>query len=183
MAGSEEVFWVTQCVFFGRREAFDCLVRKYQSSIRRFFLHQTYGDAAMSDDLAQETFIKAWLNIGSFKAMSKFSTWLYRIAYNVWYDHRYRKSAHPSCGLDQAEQCQDIGNTLVDEAMDLHEACKRLREEERTAVLLAFMEGLSHSQVAEAMGCPLGTAKSHIARGKEKLYVYLQKSAYDVKGS
>ena len=84
---------VTQGTMMGNRRAFDQLVVRYQSPVRRFFLHQTLGDEPLSDDLAQDTFIKAWRNIGSFRAMSSFQTWLMRIAYNVFYEYvRSRKT-------------------------------------------------------------------------------------------
>ena len=69
---------VAQVVIFGNKRAFDALVKKYQSSVRRYFLHQTLGDEPLSDDLAQETFIKAYTHIATFKNLSNFS-------------------AHPSC--------------------------------------------------------------------------------------
>ena len=78
---------VAQVAVFGNKRAFDELVRRYQSPVRRFFLNLTLGDEQLSDDLAQDTFIKAYLNIGKFRAMASFQTWLMRIAYNVFYDH------------------------------------------------------------------------------------------------
>ena len=81
MADLNDLSLVTQVAVFHNKRAFDQLVRKYQSPIRRFFLNQTLGDEQLSDDLAQETFIKAYLNITKFKGLSGFSTWLFRIAY------------------------------------------------------------------------------------------------------
>ena len=75
------------------RKAFNELVVRYQSPIRRFFLNQTLGNEALSDDLAQDTFVKAYLNITKFRGDASFSTWLYRIAYNVFYDST-RNSKH-----------------------------------------------------------------------------------------
>jgi len=69
------------------RKAFNELVVRYQSPIRRFFLNQTLGNKPLSDDLAQDTFVKAYLNIAKFRGSAAFSTWLYRIAYNVFYDY------------------------------------------------------------------------------------------------
>ena len=77
---------IAQVVVFHNNKAFDQLVRKYQSAVRRFFLNQTCGDSELSDDLAQETFIRATTNLASFRTLSSFSTWLYRIAYNQYYD-------------------------------------------------------------------------------------------------
>lgn len=84
MSQLNDISLVAQVVVFQNTKAFDRLVKKYQSSVRRFFLHQTCGDSELSDDLAQDTFIKAYTNIASFKNLSNFSTWLYRIAYNVF---------------------------------------------------------------------------------------------------
>ena len=83
MKAFDDIALVTQVAVLHNRRAFDQLVVKYQSSIRRFFLLQTGGDVALSDDLAQETFVKAYVNITHFRGLSRFSTWLYRIAYNT----------------------------------------------------------------------------------------------------
>ena len=87
MAELSDISLVTQVAVFHNKRAFDQLVRKYQSPVRRFFLNQTLGDEQLSDDLAQETFIKAYVNITKFRGMASFSTWLFRIAYNVHYDY------------------------------------------------------------------------------------------------
>ena len=92
MVEFNDIALVTQVAVFRNKKAFDQLVRKYQSPVRRFFLNQTLGDEQLSDDLAQETFIKAYVNITKFRGMASFSTWLMRIAYNVFYDEvRKRK--------------------------------------------------------------------------------------------
>ena len=96
MSQLNDISLVAQVVVFRNTRAFDQLVGKYQSSVRRFFLHLTCGDSELSDDLAQDTFIKAYTNLASFKNLSSFSTWLYRIAYNVFYDYlRTRKDRLP----------------------------------------------------------------------------------------
>lgn len=81
-----DISLVTKVVMLHDRKSFDLLVRKYQSPIRGFFLRQTLGDAQLSDDLAQDTFVKAYTHLSGFRGTASFSTWLYRIAYNVWYD-------------------------------------------------------------------------------------------------
>ena len=86
MSQLNDISLVAQVVVFRNTRAFDQLVQKYQSPVRRFFLNLTCGDSELSDDLAQDTFIKAYTNIANFKNLSSFSTWLYRIAYNVFYD-------------------------------------------------------------------------------------------------
>jgi RNA polymerase sigma-70 factor (ECF subfamily) len=74
VAQISDITLVAQVAVFHNRRAFDQLVRKYQSPVRRFFLTQTLGDSQLSDDLAQDTFIQAYEHIGSFKAMAEFST-------------------------------------------------------------------------------------------------------------
>lgn len=85
---NDDLSLIQQVAELHDKTAFDRLVRKYQSPIRRFFLHQTLGDAQLSDDLAQDTFIRAYTSIGTFRGSAAFSTWLFRIAYNVFYDYR-----------------------------------------------------------------------------------------------
>ena len=92
---------VTRVAVLHDRRAFDTLVRKYQSPVRRFFLHQTLGDEQLSDDLAQDTFVKAYTHITAFRGLSGFSTWLFRIAYNVFYD--YMRSRRQQADLDTPE--------------------------------------------------------------------------------
>ena len=75
MSQLNDIALVAQVVVLDNKRAFDTLVKKYQSPVRRFFLHQTLGDEELSDDLAQETFIKAYTHLASFKNLSNFSTW------------------------------------------------------------------------------------------------------------
>ena len=89
---NDDLSLVSQAAVFHDRQAFGKLVVRYQSPIRRFFLHLTAGDASLSDDLAQDTFVKAFLNIERFRGASAFSTWLYRIAYNVFFDYTRRQT-------------------------------------------------------------------------------------------
>ena len=81
----EEIKLIARCALADNRDAFGQLVEAYRSDVTRFLLNLTMGDDALSDDLAQETFIKAYLGIRSFKGISRLRTWLYRIAYNEYY--------------------------------------------------------------------------------------------------
>lgn len=102
---NDDLSLIQQVAELHDKTAFDRLVRKYQSPIRRFFLHQTLGDAQLSDDLAQDTFIRAYTSIGTFRGSAAFSTWLFRIAYNVFYDYRRGCARLPTtstqCALPQ----------------------------------------------------------------------------------
>ena len=177
---SEDISLVTQVAVFHNKRAYDKLVMKYQSPIRRFFLNQTLGDVQLSEDLAQDTFIKAYTSITQFKGISSFSTWLYRIAYNVLYD--YMRSRKLTEDIDQPvvlkrnSQQTDLGLK-----MDLVEALSILSPAERTCVNLQLMEGQPINKIAEITGLAEGTIKSHLSRGKLKLTNYLKKNGYDRK--
>lgn len=181
MSPVNDISLVAQVVVLHNTRAFDQLVRKYQSPVRRFFLHQTCGDSELSDDLAQETFIKAYINIATFKNLSNFSTWLYRIAYNVFYD--YIRSRKETEDLDTyrvdarySTQQQDVG-----QQMDIYRALATLKAPERTCITLFYMEDLSIEKIAGITGYPAGTVKSHLSRAKEKMAAYLKQNGYDGK--
>ena len=175
---NNDTILISKVILFEDKTAFGKLVEKYQSPIRRFFLNQTSGDRDLSDDLAQDTFIKAYLNITSFKGIAEFSTWLYRIAYNVFYDYiRSRKDTRYDVETVARDYRAETGNS--DREMDVTEAMKILKHEERTAIQLFYMEDLSVNKIAEIMGCPSGTVKSHLSRGKEKLAAYFKHSEYE----
>lgn len=179
MSGLNDIALVAQVVAFHNTRAFDQLVRKYQSSVRRFFLHLTGGDAQLSDDLAQETFLKAYVNIASFRGLASFSTWLYRIACNVFYDDvRSRKE---TSDLEQAAARCTVEQRDVGRQMDVCRALATLKEAERICISLFYMEDLSIDKIAGITGYPAGTVKSHLSRGKEKLATYLKQNGYDGK--
>lgn len=162
----------------GDRRAFDRLVRKYQSRLRRFFLGQTLGDAQLSDDLAQDTFVKAWQGLQGFRGLSSFSTWLFRIAWRVLYD--YSRSHRPTSDIDaaavsrRAARATDAGLSL-----DICRALALLRPEERVCITLQLIDGQPINKIAEITGMPQNTVKSHLRRGKERLADYLRKNGYD----
>lgn len=167
---------VTQVTMMGNRRAFDQLVVRYQSPVRRFFLHQTLGDASLSDDLAQDTFIKAWRNIGSFRAMSSFQTWLMRIAYNVFYDYvRCRKT---TSDIDNVAEPMTNDNSNPSLQMDLYHALSLLKPDERTCITLQLVDGYKIDQIAKITNMKEGTVKSILFRGKEKLTKYLKQNGY-----
>lgn len=119
------------------RKAFNELVVRYQSPIRRFFLNQTLGNEPLSDDLAQDTFVKAYLNITKFRGDSAFSTWLYRIAYNVFYDHvRSNKHTEDLETTEVARRNAEVSDTTV--SLDIYEALNKLSSYERTCVTLLW---------------------------------------------
>lgn len=178
MSEFSDVALVTQVAVFRNKKAFDQLVRKYQSPVRRFFLNQTLGDEQLSDDLAQETFIKAYVNITKFKGMASFSTWLMRIAYNVFYDEmRSRKVTEDvDTSVSAARQTTTASESLK---MDIYAALALLKPDERTCITLQLIDGYPVDQIAKVTGIPGNTVKSHLHRGKEKMANYLKQNGYD----
>ena len=178
MAALTDIALVTQVAVFHNKRAFDQLVRKYQSPVRRFFLNQTLGDEQLSDDLAQETFIKAYVNITNFKGISSFSTWLFRIAYNVFYDEvRSRKQTDDLDSREVARMSALSGDAGLQ--MDLYQALAQLKEVERTCITLQLIDGHPIDKISDITGMPQNTVKSHLKRGKEKLTDYLKANGYD----
>ena len=178
MAELSDVALVTQVAVFRNKKAFDQLVRKYQSPVRRFFLNQTLGDEQLSDDLAQETFIKAYVNITKFRGMASFSTWLMRIAYNVFYDEvRSRKQTEDvDTSVSAARQTTTANESLK---MDIYAALALLKPDERTCITLQLIDGYPIDQIAKVTGIAENTVKSHLHRGKEKMANYLKQNGYD----
>ena len=179
MVELNDIALVTQVAVFHNKRAFDQLVRKYQSHVRRFFLHQTLGDAQLSDDLAQETFIKAYLNITKFRGLSSFSTWLMRIAYNVFYDDvRARKQTDDvDTSISALRQSASTGDSNL--KMDIYAALALLKPDERTCITLQLIDGYPIDEISKITGIPDNTVKSHLRRGKEKMTVYLKQNGYD----
>jgi RNA polymerase sigma factor (sigma-70 family) len=152
------------------RAAFDELVRRHQSAVRNFLRHLAGGDAALADDLAQETFIQAYRGLARYRGDAAFSTWLLGIAHNHWRNARRQHREHVSLDAGEAAQATVVSSSrAVDLHHDLAGALRRLSPEEQTAVHLCYQQGLSHSEIAAVLGWPLGTVKTHLSRSKEKL--------------
>ena len=153
---------IAQVVMFDNNRAFDSLVKEYQSRVRKFFLAQTLGDEPLSDDLAQETFVKAYLKISTFRGTSSFSTWLFRIAYNVYYD--YTRSRHTTSNIDAASAMPAEGASDTALQMDLYQALALLSDVQRTCITMQLIDGRSISDISSITGINEGTVKSHISR-------------------
>ena len=186
MSRLNDISLATQVAVFHNRRAFDQLVREYQSPVRRFFLSQTMGNEALSDDLAQDTFLKAYTHIAQYRGTSSFLTWLTRIAYNVWYDYTRKMKNEKSEEINE-----NVGTTNVEAAhssfqipnsslrQDLYTALKQLKDEERTCITLQLIDGYDIAEIARITQMKEGTVKSHLSRGKEKLANYLRQNGYD----
>lgn len=167
MNNADDLALIGKALILGDKRAFDTLTLKYQGFVRRFLRNLCNGDDMLADDLAQETFIKAYLNLQQFKGISNFSTWLTRIAYNVFYDYQRNKKeiVEPieSAALEIAQTQNIMGN------YDFEQLLKTLNSQERTAVLLFYMEDFPIKKIAKAMRISAGTVKSLLFRAKKKL--------------
>jgi RNA polymerase sigma-70 factor (ECF subfamily) len=157
------------------RHAFGELVRRHQSAVRACLRKLTAGNHALADDLAQETFLLAYRNLKSFRQEAKFSTWLYRIAYNAFLaDLRKTKELplHDEEDSDDIEASADTAAPVARTAalsVDLQRAMAVLSDAERAAIVQCYHNDLSHEEAAFVLGCPVGTVKTHILRAKQKL--------------
>lgn len=166
----------------GDKRAFDLLVIKYQRRLARL-LSRFVRDSAEVEDISQETFIKAYRALPSFRGDSAFYTWLYRIGVNTaknFLVSQGRKLPATINGFDAeeaenfegADQLREV-NTPESELMGkqvaqtVNQALETLPEELRTAIVLREIEGLSYEEIADVMNCPVGTVRSRIFRARE----------------
>ncbi len=153
------------------RTAFSELVRRHQSAVRRFLRQLTRGDAAWADDLAQETFLQAHRSLDRFRGDASFTTWLLGIAHNQFRNARRRQRETPTeaSALAAAQTAQPSHATEIALQQDLATALRSLSADEQTALHVCYQQGLSHGEAATVLGWPIGTVKTHLARGKDKL--------------
>lgn len=150
------------------RQAFAGLVDLHQGRIRGYLLRLTRGDRDLSDDLAQEVFMTAFRKIKTYRGDGSFSGWLHRIAYSAFLMD-IRKKESDKTRETAWEQIQEKPPQPLDLNLEIEKAMGTLKIEERSALTLCFSHGYTHEEAAEIMALPLGTLKSHIARGKVKL--------------
>lgn len=171
----EELRLIAKCVAGDNRNAFGRLVEEYQEGLRRFLLNLTLGDVALSEDLSQETFLKAYMSLRSFRGMARFKTWLYRIACNEYYS--YRRQSREVSPTDDDIPMPDVDSMpmlATDAHIDVETCLKALTENERTVVLLFYLEDQPIKRIVEITGMPDGTIKSHLSRAKQKMARVMQ---------
>ncbi len=165
----EELQLIARCAAFDDHRAFARLVDEYSPGLRRFIFNQTLGDAALTDDIAQETFIKAYISIRSFKGMARFSTWIYTIACRLLADHRRRiHEEHPARLPDQP--ATDTPSGFTEELRhDINVALGELSEKERTAILLFYLQDRPIKEIVRIMEIPEGSVKALLSRARTKM--------------
>ncbi|ARU31076.1 RNA polymerase sigma factor RpoE [Sulfuriferula sp. AH1] len=172
----------------GDKRAFNLLVTKYERRLTRL-LSRFVRDPHEVEDIAQEAFIKAYRALPTFRGDAAFYTWLYRIGINTAKNYlmaRGRRAptstefdAEEAEGFEDATGLQDL-NTPENELLSkevakvVNDAMAALPEDLRTAISLREMEGLSYEEIAETMGCPIGTVRSRIFRAREAIAAKLR---------
>ena len=159
--------------------AFTELVHRRQSWLRNL-LRRLARDPALADDLAQQVLLQAWRALPQLRSVAAFGAWLRRLALNAWLAEV--RAAPPAAVPMDAEELASAAaaREAGAEELDLDRALARLPPDARLCVVLAYGEGMSHSEISAATELPLGTVKSHVRRGAERLRVLLH--AYQATG-
>ena len=165
----------------GDLRAFDLLVLKYQGRIAAL-VSRYVSDAGEVEDVTQEAFIKAYRALGKFRGDSAFYTWLYRIAANAAKNHLVAKGRRPGADatIEDAEGFDESGllsESASPEALAMggelaevvESALNALPDELKAALMLREFDGLSYDDIADVLGCPVGTVRSRIFRAREAI--------------
>ena len=158
----------------GEADAFAEIIEHYQAPIIRYLYRMT-GDYEMAKDLAQDTFIQAYKSILRTDAELSFRAWLYRIATNNALQHRRRKkllSFIPFASREQDISNSEIKTNCPGEALAINEALLKIPEEQRTCLVLHFVEGFKYREIAGTLGCSEEAVRKRVARGR-KLFIGL----------
>ena len=167
----------------GNQEAFGALVDEYQDNIYNY-VARMIRDHTEAEDIAQETFVKAYQALPEFRGASSFQTWLYRIASNLAIDTVRRRKRKGSVSLEESVTTDEgevqrqwpdegpgpfeqVGTSETQKAV--REAIATLSPKLRTVIVLYDLEGLSYKEIADILGCPLGTVKSRLFNARNQL--------------
>ncbi len=178
MSKSDDHELVIKVVSAQDTAAFGELVRRHQSQVRNF-LRKLAGDVTLADDLAQDCFMHAWDKLQTFSGRGSFIGWLLKVAYTTFLQSK-RKSKRYAEILQEAGHVADLESvshtTWSGETTDLDKFLAILSEEERAIMVMSYACGLSHREISDATDMPVGTVKSVIFRGKQKI-----RTSFDIK--
>jgi RNA polymerase sigma-70 factor (ECF subfamily) len=175
MTPSDQVL-ISQTLELKDNEAFGRLMRRHQARILVLQRRLT-RDHALAEDLTQETFLRAWQKLHTYRGSGSFAGWLAKLGYNVFLQHRRR---HRSDRLEVALHEQDVegpvsSSTPERSAMaDLDRLLAPLGPEDQTILVLTYAVGLTNSEAGEVLGMPAGTIKARIHRAKQKIQLHLE---------
>ncbi len=151
----------------GDDTAFAEVLRRRQTRVRKF-MYRMCRQSALGDDLAQQVFLTAWRSLGRLRSAAAFDGWLKRVMVNVWLQEVRRGKLATVSDVEYADAAAAHHDTTA-ERMDLDAALSTLPTDMRLCVVLAYNEGMAHPEIVSLTGLPLGTVKSHIARGAARL--------------
>lgn len=161
----------------GDTSAYEEIVRCYQQRLFNTMVH-ILGSKEDAEDVVQESFVQAYLKLGTFQGNSAFYTWLYRISFNIAISHRRRRKKVHS--IDQVRE--EVGNEPVDRGegpghrmeqqeniRQVHTALEKLSEEHRDVLVLRELEGMDYDRIADVLELPVGTVRSRLHRARSHL--------------
>lgn len=155
----------------GDNVAFEELYRRHRDRIYALMWRLGGGDAALAEDLLQDSFVRAWQKLGSFRCESRFGTWLHRLSANVALsDRRTRvRRVERETVMDEAVERVATGerDVFADKRMDLEKAISHLPEGARTVLVLYDVEGYSHAEISEITGMAVGSSKAQLHRARK----------------
>lgn len=169
MTELETIACITRVVVFGDERAFEKIVRAYEQPLRMFLLNLTEGDSMLADDLAQDTFVRAWQKMSAFQRASRFKTWLFSIAYHLYLDDCRRRKTRRV--VDAALlPVLDVDNRDEVAAEEwVHRAMERMPEPARTCLTLFYMQSMTAAEVARVTGLTEKNVRQILFRYKPKL--------------
>ena len=165
----------------GSPAAFETLVRNHQRMIHSLTFRMT-GSPADAEDLAQETFIRAYEQLGTFRGTAKFSTWLYRIAMNTclnWRQSEARRfQLHTNCAEEMSAQhlCGENSSADTQSNHQVQAALLKLPAKQRAAIVLTIYDGLNHAEAAQILGCSETTVSWRVFAARRKLKDWLSRN-------
>ncbi|MEM7051083.1 MAG: sigma-70 family RNA polymerase sigma factor [Acidobacteriota bacterium] len=179
----------------GSQEAYRQLLLRFQRPVYSLIARMV-RDPVLAEDLAQETFVKAFRKLDRYDPQRKFSSWLFKVAHNTTLDHMRRRSLALVALENPSPDEADLASVLVDDsqrapdelaqrgdlAQALESAVGALRSEYREIVVLRYQEGLAYQEIAEITGLPMGTVKTHLHRARKELMAILQGQGWGHEG-
>jgi RNA polymerase sigma-70 factor (ECF subfamily) len=160
----------------GDKSAFQVLVKRHKEKVRNI-VYLTMNNSALVDDIAQEVFITVYRNLKNFRFESQFTTWLYRITVNRCKDYLRRMNVRKIFSpLDESFEVSEYSTPVENNDISkiVMDAIAKLPAKLRMPLILKDIEGFSYQEISETLNCEMGTVKSRIFRGREKLKEILQ---------
>ena len=151
--------------------AFGELIRRHQSQVRNF-LRKLSGDFSLADDMAQDCFLHAWNKLQTYSGRGSFIGWLLKVAYTTFLQSKRRSKRYAEILDEMGHAAETERRSLghnADEVTDLDKLLAVLSDDERAVMIMSYACGLSHREISEATGQPVGTIKSRLNRGRREL--------------